>query len=386
MTNEGKTDAQKNEAQLSLDEIKEEEIGMRRKNIGTKRFAAMGIGFLALAAVGLTACGTQTASGAANGSSAAAAAAGSTAAQAAASAAGGEKTLAAQAASAAAGADSSTGLITEAQAEEKALAAAGLSRDQVAFIHTEQDREDGGRIVYEVEFYTTDYKEYDYEVNAADGSVLHSDFDAEFYDAAASSKLGRYLNGKPQNQAAQTNPGAFSLDAAKEAAVKHAGLTLADVTFGETKTDRDDGREVYEMEFYTKDRAEYSYEIDTETGDIISYDFDAPDFGGQQAQAGAGQQETGAASHTAGQSTGAAQTQTAAQSGTAVDAEGAKQAALARAGLKADQVSRLNVHEETDDGRREFEGSFVAADREYEFTVDAATGNITDWDEESVHD
>ncbi len=67
----------------------------------------------------------------------------------------------------------------------------------------------------------------------------------------------------------------ISEEKAKEIALQNAGFSKDEVTFIRTEKDRDDGRTVYEIEFYTKDRTEYDYEIDADTGDIISYDSDA---------------------------------------------------------------------------------------------------------------
>ena len=55
----------------------------------------------------------------------------------------------------------------------------------------------------------------------------------------------------------------------KRQALEHAGLTEADVTFVHVKLDRDDGRLEYEVEFY-KDNTEYDYDIDANTGEILS--------------------------------------------------------------------------------------------------------------------
>ena len=47
------------------------------------------------------------------------------------------------------------------------------------------------------------------------------------------------------------------------------------MTFLRCYLDWDDGRQVYDVEFYTEDRKEYDYEIDAYTGDVLSYDYDA---------------------------------------------------------------------------------------------------------------
>ena len=72
----------------------------------------------------------------------------------------------------------SDGMITEKQARIKALAHAGLSEEEVIFLKTELDIEDG-RKVYEVEFLSNDTKEYDYEIDASSGDVVSYDFEAE---------------------------------------------------------------------------------------------------------------------------------------------------------------------------------------------------------------
>lgn len=39
-----------------------------------------------------------------------------------------------------------------------------------------------------------------------------------------------------------------------------------------------------------------------------------------------------------------------------------------------------------DDGRAEYEGKIIYGGMEYEFTINAATGVVTEWDAESVYD
>ena len=61
--------------------------------------------------------------------------------------------------------------------------------------------------------------------------------------------------------------------AAREIALGHAGLSEAEVAFIKSKLDYDDGRTIYDVEFYVGN-IEYDYEIDAYTGDIRSYDYD----------------------------------------------------------------------------------------------------------------
>lgn len=70
-----------------------------------------------------------------------------------------------------------------------------------------------------------------------------------------------------------TSSAKISADEAKSTALKHAGFTEDDVTALHTDLDRDDGTLKYEVEF-RKDNKEYDYDINAETGEIISYDND----------------------------------------------------------------------------------------------------------------
>lgn len=68
-----------------------------------------------------------------------------------------------------------TGLISEEAAWQIALEHAGLTKDQVTRSRVELDRDDG-RMEYEVEFHHGTV-EYDYEIDAASGSILSFDRD-----------------------------------------------------------------------------------------------------------------------------------------------------------------------------------------------------------------
>lgn len=60
-------------------------------------------------------------------------------------------------------------------------------------------------------------------------------------------------------------------DQAKAIALEHAGLAQGDVTQLRIELERDDGRLEYEIEFTSGNR-EYDYEIDAETGRILSFE------------------------------------------------------------------------------------------------------------------
>ena len=65
----------------------------------------------------------------------------------------------------------------------------------------------------------------------------------------------------------------ISIEQAKEIALNHANLTSNQVIFSRTELDYDNGIQKYEVEFYYNNR-EYSYEIDANTRNILSYEED----------------------------------------------------------------------------------------------------------------
>ena len=139
-------------------------------------------------------------------------------------------------------------------AKNKALADAGLSASAVTFTKARLDYDD--RIaVYDVEFYTSTH-EYEYEINASTGAV---------HDKSVEAFKGNVT--KPNN----SNTGSYiSVDKAKEIAVGKAGLSVSGVTFQKAKLDYDDGRAVYEIEFFSGG-VEYECEVDASTGAILDY-------------------------------------------------------------------------------------------------------------------
>ena len=159
-----------------------------------------------------------------------------------------------------AGTASDKAYIGENKALEAALAHAGLSESEITLKKIKLDYDDGV-VEYEVDF-STAQREYEYEINASTGAVLS--FESEFLGAVQPNASG--------------STAAVSLEEAKQAALRHAGVSADSVTFTKTKQDMDDGRAVYDIEFYDAGQ-EYDCEIDASTGEIISYDcknFSAP--------------------------------------------------------------------------------------------------------------
>lgn len=141
------------------------------------------------------------------------------------------------------------------QAKSIVLSDAGLDEKDVRFIKEEQEIDDG-RMVYDIEFYS-DNKEYDYEIEAATGNIISKDYDMENHEV-------------PSDNATE-NSNTITMEKAKKIALKKAGLTEKDGTWKKEKTDRDDGRMTYELEFVSGEM-EYDIEIDAESGSILEFE------------------------------------------------------------------------------------------------------------------
>lgn len=99
----------------------------------------------------------------------------------------------------------------------------------------------------------TGAEEYDYEIDATTGEILSYDYDAENYNGTQA------VSGT-----------AVTADEAKQIALTHAGVAESDIRGLELETDRDNGRTVYEFSWKVG-FTEYDYEIDVDTGAILSH-------------------------------------------------------------------------------------------------------------------
>lgn len=141
------------------------------------------------------------------------------------------------------------------RAKEIALADAGLEEGKAVFLKVRLELDDG-RYQYDVEFYSG-AAEYDYEIDAATGKILSSDRDLDDFIVP------------PATPSSVT----VSADRAKEIALADAGVGADSASFTKIELDLDDGRYQYDVEFYSGSM-EYEYEIDAETGRVISRDID----------------------------------------------------------------------------------------------------------------
>lgn len=168
---------------------------------------------------------------------------------------------------------------------------------------------------------------------------------------------GTQNNGTP-NAGAQNSAveGEISESRAKEIALTDAGITEADVLAILVKRDFDDGRIVYDVDFYSQNQ-EFDYEIDAVTGAIISRDFEIEnDFLNQSQVAG-----NGTAAGT-------------------ISMEQATSIVLNR--VSGATAQNVYMKLENDDGYLKYEGEVYYNGMEYEFELNAQTGDILEWSEE----
>lgn len=77
----------------------------------------------------------------------------------------------------------------------------------------------------------------------------------------------------PETTVTQNTSGTITEEQAKTIALEHAGLTADQVQYLRVQYEIDDRIPQYEVEFH-HERWEYDYEINAQTGEILSYDRD----------------------------------------------------------------------------------------------------------------
>ena len=210
----------------------------------------------------------------------------------------------------------------EQQAESIAIAHAGLTAEQVTNIRSYRERDDGVN-VYEVEFYTADAK-YEYQILPEDGQVRSWDYEV-------------LRRGSGNTEVLISDAQAW------EIARNDAGVPAdAEVTILQEKLEYDDGFRKYELDF-TFENAKYEYDVDANTGDILSIQYEAIPVPA---------------------------------STNGVDEDSAFSIALEHAGLTEADVRAKRIETDRERHGIEYEIEFRAGGYEYEYTIDAATGEI----------
>lgn len=249
-----------------------------------------------------------------------------------------------------------TAKISMEQAQTAALDAANIEAVD-ADISSATLSEVAGVICYKVEFTSGDHA-YSYSINAENGEVLEASYRDKNAAPADSTQTDTPASGATTTPAqitpsTSTSTGAVDEAKAQEIALAHAGVNAADATITKSKLDYDDGRQVYELEWYANG-AKYDYEVAVATGEIVNSGYEA------KTVVGTGNSAT-------------------------VSEATAKQTALARvSGATAANIYKFKL--DFDDGRWEYEGEIRYGTTEYDFTIDANTGALLEWDMESIYD
>ena len=241
-----------------------------------------------------------------------------------------------------------TQMIPMEEAQEAALKAADIVAAD-ADISATTLSEVAGVACYKVEFTSGEYA-YAYTINAETGAVM--EMSSQEQNAQASGTQTETADpAAPAPAQNATGTGTVDEAAAQKIALEHAGVKAADATITKSKLDYEDGRQVYDIEWYVGG-AKYDYEIATDTGEIISSAYEEKTMGADS------------------------------RSVTVSEAD-AKKTALDRVSGATDK----DLYEwklDYDDGRPEYEGKIIYGGTEYEFTIDAATGSVMEWDAEKV--
>ncbi len=273
-------------------------------------------------------------------------------------------------------------LISMEAAQEAALKAANIAAADAAISATTLN-EVAGTYCYKVEFTSGDYA-YAYTVNAETGAVMEmSSRDKNAADtqtqtettapAAASDTTPAQNSDTMQNSAttqsqspatapvqnpaaapAQTVTGTVNEETAQKIALEHAGVKATDATITKSKLDYEGRRQVYEIEWYAGGK-KYDYEIAVDTGEILSSGYDEKTAGWSGSNS----------------------------NNVTVSEADAKQTALGR----VSGATEKDIYEwqfDYDDGRPEYEGKIIYGGTEYDFTIDASSGAVVEWEAERV--
>lgn len=249
-------------------------------------------------------------------------------------------------------------LISMEAAQEVALKAANIAAEDAAISATTLN-EAAGTSCYKVEFTSGDYA-YAYTVNAETGAVMEmssqekNEVDTQAQTEATVPTADSATTQSSAVATAQTVTGTVDEEMAQKIALEHAGVKATDATITKSKLDYEGRRQVYEIEWYA-DGKKYDYEIAVDTGEILSSAYDEKTSGLSVSNS----------------------------SNVTVSEADAKQTALGR----VSGATQKDIYEwkfDYDDGRPEYEGKIIYGGTEYDFTIDASSGAVIEWEAESV--
>lgn len=255
-------------------------------------------------------------------------------------------------------------------AKKAAYAHAGVSASAVRNCVCALDREHGIH-VYDIEFEANGW-EYEYEINALDGSIVKYSKEQEdekptpTQPALSQPSPTRPTPTQPTPSKPAQEGSLIGASAAKAAALTHAGVSAAAAKDLECELERENGKAFYEISFEVG-ASEYEYVIDAVNGNVLRYHKETDED----------DEEPQKPTPTQPAPTQPAPTQPAPPSEPAlIGTAAAKAAALAHAGVSAAEVKDLECELEKENGKVSYEVSFETDDYEYEYVIDAQTGAV----------
>lgn len=170
---------------------------------------------------------------------------------------------------------------------------------------------------------------------------------------------------------------------AVEIALEDAQLSESEVIRLHVSRDKEDNQTVYEIQFAGED-TEYEYEIFASNGDILSTDYEKLDTAQQAAakeqdrqeeQYNSGEQNGQREQNSSGEQDGQRE-----QGSAQITIEEASELALKR--VPGADAGTLKIELDYDDGIYKYEGDIIYEGKEYDFEIDAKTGDFLEWKEE----
>ena len=212
---------------------------------------------------------------------------------------------------------------------------------------------------YEVELHHPTLGDFEYKIDAYTGQVLKgapgilrnlhvADVPQESSEAPApESQPPAAGTQKPASGSPVQQPADDGEEAAKKAAFTHAGVSAGEVSSLRCKLEWDDGRQVYDIDFWVGD-TEYDYKIEASTGVVLE----------------AQQKRSIRPSAASG------------QPGSFIGEEAAKSAAFAHAGVSASDAGSIQCKLDEEDGLWVYEVEFRSGGLEYDYEISASDGTV----------
>lgn len=219
--------------------------------------------------------------------------------------------------------------ITKEEAKKIAYEYANVKENNISIIKLKKEPIDKE---YEINFTDDTYK-YEFEIDSRTGRVINFEKDI----------INKNIK---DNKKENTTVNSTTLDEsdAKKIALEHVGLKEKNTTFTKSKIDREDGKTVYEFEFFDKNN-EYEICVDINTSKIVKYSKEPLELNENK-------------------------------SNEYINSIKAKEIVLNHAKLKDSDVIWHNIELDIDYNIKTYEIEFYYNNLTYEYEIDAINGNI----------